>query len=278
MFDHVVAAILSCRVSRHTMLADTLYRKPRTSGVQVLQRRGDGDARELTTWRVRAGAGREQRHAIAGEESILVVQSGDAIIRVAGEQFPVSRKDVFEERATAVYAPPGADLIVLPSTDFEAIIFSTPASVTAAPAIVRPSDVRVNARGKDIYSREVHDIFVNDDQVSRLLVGETFNPPGHWSSFPPHKHDGRDGEPVLEEVYYFRVSPAQGFGQQMLYTDDGECVAHVVRDGDTVLLPYGYHPVAAAPGYRLYYLWGMAGQQRKLALHEDPAHKWIHTS
>jgi len=260
------------------MLTDTLYRKPRAEGVQPLQRRGDGGARELSTWRLRVAAGGEARHAVPGEEGVLVVQSGAATVSVAGQQFAVSRKGVFEERATAIYVPPGADLLVAPSADFEAIFFSTPSNAAAAPAIVQPPAVRVNARGRDIYSREVHDIFVTDDSVSRLMVGETFNPPGHWSSFPPHKHDGRDGEPVLEEVYYFRVSPPQGFGQQMLYTEDGECVAHVVRDGDTVLLPYGYHPVAAAPGYRLYYLWGMAGQQRKLALHEDPAHTWIHTS
>lgn len=260
------------------MLNDTLYRKPRVDGVQPLQRRGDGDARELSTWRLRVPAGAEARHSVPGEEGVLVVQSGAAAVSVSGQQFSVSRKDVFEERATAIYVPSGADVAVAASTDFEAILFSTPAQAAAQPAIVRPSDVRVNARGKDVYSREVHDIFVTDKQVSRLMVGETFNPPGHWSSFPPHKHDGRDGEPVLEEVYYFRISPAQGFGQQMLYTEAGECVAHVVRDGDTVLLPYGYHPVAAAPGYRLYYLWGMAGAQRRLALHEDPAHKWIHTS
>ena len=260
------------------VLSDTLYRKARVDGVQPLQRRGDGGARELSTWRLRAPTGSELRHATAGEESVLVVQAGAATISVGGQQFDVSRQGVFEERATAVYAPPGAPIVVLASSDFEAIVFSTPSKVEAAPALVRPSDVRVNARGKDIYAREVHDILVTDPHASRLMVGETFNPPGHWSSFPPHKHDGRDGEPVLEEVYYFRVSPSQGFGQQMLYTADGECVAHVVRDGDTVLLPYGYHPVAAAPGYRLYYLWGMAGEQRKLALHEDPAHKWIHTS
>ena len=62
----------------------------------------------------------------------------------------------------------------------------------------------------------------------------------------------------------------------MLYTNDGESAAHTVRDGDAVLLPYGYHPVAASPGYTLYYLWAMAGEERKLALHEDPAHTWIH--
>ena len=83
------------------------------------------------------------------------------------------------------------------------------------------------------------------------MVGETFNPPGHWSSFPPHKHDGKNGEPFLEEVYHFRVSPAHGFGHQMLYTEDGESVTHQVRDGDAVLLPYGYHPVSSPPGYSL---------------------------
>jgi 5-deoxy-glucuronate isomerase len=122
----------------------------------------------------------------------------------------------------------------------------------------------------------VHDIFVTDPHAQRLMVGETFTPPGHWSSFPPHKHDGRDGEPTLEELYYFRVDPPQGFGHQMLYTADGEVVTHAVKDGDAVLLPYGYHPVSAPPGYTLYYLWAMAGAERRLALHEDPDHRWIH--
>lgn len=258
------------------MLSDTLYRKPRVDGVQLLQRRGDGDARELSTWRLRVKAGSRERHASPGEETILVAHSGAATVTVAGQQFSVSRKNVFDERATAVYVPPGAPIVISASTDFEAILFSAPTEARGTPAVVTPADVRVNARGKDIYSREVHDIFVTDAHAQRLMVGETFNPPGHWSSFPPHKHDGRDGEPVLEEVYYFRIDPSQGFGQQMLYTADGECVAHVVRDGDAVLLPYGYHPVASPPGYRLYYLWAMAGAERRLALHEDPDHKWIH--
>jgi 5-deoxy-glucuronate isomerase len=177
-----------------------------------------------------------------------------------------------------VYVPPGSSLVVSADEPLEAVLFSTPAPAAddAHAAIVTPDHVRVNQRGRDGYAREVHDIFVTDPHVRRLMVGETFNPPGHWSSFPPHKHDGRDGEPVLEEVYYYRVNPPQGFGQQMLYTSDGECQTHTVRDGDAVLLPYGYHPVCSPPGYTLYYLWGMAGGERRLALHEDPAHAWIH--
>jgi 5-deoxy-glucuronate isomerase len=259
-----------------TMLTDTLFRHPRTEGVQILQRRGQAGAHEISTRRVVLAAGSAASVTIPGEEAVVVVQQGSASLAVAGQSWTVSRKDVFSERATALYLPPGAMLEIGAREHLEAVIFSTPSTGGGEPVVVRPDEVQVNARGRANYSREVHNIFVDDPHVRRLMVGETFNPPGNWSSFPPHKHDGRDGEPCLEEVYYYRVDPPQGFGQQMLYTSDGECVTHSVRDGDTVLLPYGYHPVSSPPGYRLYYLWGMAGEQRKLALHEDPAHKWIH--
>ena len=260
------------------MLTNTLYRAGREAGLRTLQRRGEAGAKELTTSRLRLDEGATHQYQIVDEETVLVLQEGRGRFVTGDGEWTLSRSNVFDERASAVYVPPGARVTVTAETPLEAVLFSTPAPAGGKAIAVRPGDVEVNARGRDIYSREVHNVLVTDPYVKRLMVGETFNPPGHWSSFPPHKHDGRDGEPVLEEVYYFRVSPPQGFGQQMLYTEGGECVAHVVRDGDTVLLPYGYHPVAAAPGYRLYYLWGMAGQQRKLALHEDPAHKWIHAS
>jgi 5-deoxy-glucuronate isomerase len=167
-------------------------------------------------------------------------------------------------------------LTVSADAPLEAILVSTPAQGRGVPVLREAADIQPVARGRDAYAREVHDLFVTDPHAQRLMVGETFNPAGHWSSYPPHKHDGRDGEPVLEEVYHYRVDPPQGFGHQMLYTADGESVTHVVHDGDAVLLPYGYHPVSAPPGYRLYYLWAMAGAERRLALHEDPAHRWIH--
>ena len=258
------------------MLNQTLFRIPRESGVQTLQRRGEAGAREMSTRRVRLEPGAAAQVRIPGEEAVMVVQRGRATLSIADRTWDAARDDVFTERATALYLPPDAALDIHAVTSFEAVIFSTPAPPGGNAVLVGPNDVQVNARGRANYAREVHNIFVDDPHVRRLMVGETFNPPGNWSSFPPHKHDGRDGEPCLEEVYYYRVDPPQGFGQQMLYTNDGECVTHSVRDGDTVLLPYGYHPVSSPPGYRLYYLWGMAGEQRKLALHEDPAHRWIH--
>lgn len=258
------------------MLSDTLSRLPRRDGLQLLQKRGERGAKELTTWRLCLSPGGSLTFEGRDEETVLVLQQGRGVITVGDARFQVSRASVFTERATALYLPPGATLHVDATSALEAILFSTPAPAGAPAVLAGPDDVVVNPRGRLNYTREVHDIFVRDPHVRRLMVGETFNPPGNWSSYPPHKHDGRDGEPKLEEVYYFRIDPEQGFGHQVLYTSDGESVTHQVKDGDAVLLPYGYHPVSSPPGYRLYYLWAMAGDERKLALFEDPAHTWIH--
>jgi 5-deoxy-glucuronate isomerase len=258
------------------MLTDTLYRVPRAAGLHLLQRRGEGGARELTSWRLRLEPAQTARFTVDDEEAVGVLQEGRGTLTVDGQSWTVSRPGVFTSRATAIYLPPRHTLLVSADARLEMVLVSTPASEGRTPALMQPDQVVVNSRGRGSFSREVHDIFVGDPYAQRLMVGETFNPAGHWSSFPPHKHDGRDGEPVLEEVYHFRLDPPQGFGSQMLYTAEGESVVHQVRDGDTVLLPYGYHPVSAPPGYRLYYLWAMAGHERRLALYEDPAHRWIH--
>jgi 5-deoxy-glucuronate isomerase len=241
------------------MLSETLFRVPREPGLHILQRRGERGARELTSARLRLGAGEQASYVRDGEETIAVLQQGRGTFATPGFTWDVSRSGVFTERATAICLPPGVTLTVTAQSDLEAVLVSAPSTERGTVAVVGPDDVIVNPRGRGNYAREVHDIFVRDPYAKRLMVGETFNPPGHWSSFPPHKHDGRNGEPCLEEVYHFRVDPPHGFGHQMLYTEDGEAVTHQVRDGDAVLLPYGYHPVSSPPGYSLYYLWAMAG-------------------
>jgi 5-deoxy-glucuronate isomerase len=258
------------------MLADTLFRIPRAEGLQVLQRRGEHGAHELTSHRLRLAPGGSMRFSMAGEETVVVLQEGEGTFTAARQSWPVRRSSVFTDRATALLLPAGVELTVAAHTAIEAVLVSAPAESGGEPVLFGPDQVQVNVRGRGNYTREVHDICVRDPYGRRLMVGETFNPPGHWSSYPPHKHDGGDGEPYLEEVYHYRVDPPQGFGHQMLYTNEGESVTHTVRDGDAVLLPYGYHPVSAPPGYWLYYLWALAGRERNLALYEDPAHRWIH--
>jgi len=258
------------------MLSETHFRTPRSEGLHVIQRRGERGARELTTRRLTSSAGRSTTFVSADEETIVVLLQGRGRFTAGGQSWEVARSSVFTDRATALLLPPGLELTVHAETDLEALLTSTPASPGGEPILLPPSDVVVQNRGRDLYKREVHNLFVGDPHARRLSVGETYNDTGNWSSYPPHKHDGRDGELRLEEMYYYRVDPADGFGLHVQYTADGEAVTHQVRDGDLVLIPYGYHSVAAPPGYRLYYLWAIAGDERKLAVFEDPAYQWLH--
>jgi 5-deoxy-glucuronate isomerase len=209
------------------------------------------------------------------QEAALVLVHGD----VAFDGETATRTSVFEQRASAVYLPPGSSVTVAATTDAELALAATIGyqltDTTGGPSVVHPDDVVVQPRGKPGWERDVHDVIADTVPARHLLVGETFNAAGQWSSFPPHKHDGADGEPVLEEVYYYRFDRPDGFGFQGLYEPDGEERAVFLRHGSIVGIPRGYHPVCAAPGYRLYYLWVLVGEQRQLAMHEDPAHRWL---
>jgi len=230
-------------------------------------------------------------HTIAvpdGLEAALVLLAGDVTIRAATEE-RARRRDVFDSPATGVHMPPGTSIEIEAHDRTELALAATVggdvhATDRAAPQIVDSSQVVVHERGKPGWQRSVHDVIADSVPAQRLLVGETFNAAGQWSSFPPHKHDGGDGEPALEEVYYYRFDRPDGFGFQGLYEPaDPEHGAReravFLRHGSVVGIPRGYHPVCAAPGYRLYYLWALStvpGTPRGLALYEDPAHRWLH--
>jgi 5-deoxy-glucuronate isomerase len=218
--------------------------------------------------------------ATGADEALLVVlESSGAAIEVDGQHFPMpDRTSVFDELPTAVYVPPGHEATL--SGTLLAGVFRAPAGEDPpGPYLIAAADVRAQSRGSGNFAREVRDILPADRPATRLLVGETINPPGNWSSSPPHKHD-RNAPPQeteLEEIYLYRVDPAQGFGLQLSYRDEAPAgdVAHRVQDLDIVAIPSGYHPVVAGPGYRLYYLWGLAGAGRELRWFPDPAHAWV---
>jgi 5-deoxy-glucuronate isomerase len=124
----------------------------------------------------------------------------------------------------------------------------------------------------------VRNILPETEATESLLIAEVITPGGNWSSYPPHKHDrlAEPEESALEEIYYHRLNPTQGFAFQRVYTDDRSLDETVcVEDGDVVLVPRGYHPVGAPHGYDLYYLNVMAGPKRTWIFNNDPAHAWI---
>ena len=134
-------------------------------------------------------------------------------------------------------------------------------------------------RGKGSNTRYVTNILPETDPGAHsLLVVEVITPGGNTSSYPPHKHDTDDlpHESLLEETYYHRLNPPQGFAMQRVYTDDRSLdEALVIEDGDVTLVPRGYHPVAAVHGYDLYYLNVMAGPKRTWKFHNAVEHEWL---
>jgi 5-deoxy-glucuronate isomerase len=230
----------------------------------------------------------EHRFETGDREYVLDIFGGLCTVNISAKTgsatFPEigERQNVFAGRPTMVYIPRDARVsIFAESESFEGVLISAPGEKGYSPVLVCPQEVQTRLVGKDNWQRTVHTAIGENIRANRLLVGETVNPPGNWSSAPPHKHDRyEDPEVPMEEVYLYKTNPAQGFGLQRVYTAPGDAdpfdVTYAVHDDDTVVLPRGYHPVVAAPGYQLLYLWALAGEERKYgAWSDDPDHAWI---
>lgn len=214
-----------------------------------------------------------------GSGTVEVVITGKASIRLSFGP----RRDLFADKASLVYLPPGVKFkFHAGDAGVSGPLIYAGAKGNGEPYLVTPGQITPRQVGRDNWQRTVCLGTVPECNAKRLIVGETFNPPGNWSSYPPHKHDCHipGVESPLEEVYSYRFSPANGFALQRIYETAGAADrldrAFVVEEGDTMILPRGYHPVAAAPGYRLYYLWILAGETLSYgAWSDDPAHCWL---
>lgn len=217
-----------------------------------------------------------------GREVILVLVEGHARVQGAGADWGVmgARLDVFEKTAPhCLYLPPGE------AWSAEAVGGCTLAVCTAPgrggyPARrLGPEGITLTPRGQGANLRHINNIAMeNRDVAESLLVTEVFTPAGNWSSYPSHRHDEDDFPrmTLLEETYYHRLNPPQGFAIQRVYTEDGALdETMTVKNHDVVLVPRGHHPCAAPYGYELYYLNVMAGPLRKWRFQNDPAHDWI---
>ncbi|MGD9966246.1 MAG: 5-deoxy-glucuronate isomerase [Hyphomonadaceae bacterium] len=222
-----------------------------------------------------AGGGESAR------EACIIVLSGRCDVEVGGQRFENigRRMSVFEDAPpAAVYAPAGALYAITARTPLEVAIGSAPGQGGGEARLIPSDRISRETRGQGTNTRYVRNILPETERADSLLIAEVITPGGNWSSYPPHKHD-RLAEPEeshLEEVYYHRLNPPQGFAFQRVYTDDRSLDETVsVEDGDVVLVPRGYHPVGAPHGYDLYYLNIMAGPKRTWIFNNDPAHAWI---
>lgn len=195
------------------------------------------------------------------------------------------RMSPFEGMPASAYVPWKTKYQLVAATECEIAVCSAPADLKAqrnskwasAPRVVVPDQLTRETRGVGSNVRYATKILWEEDEASSLLVVEVITPAGHWSSYPPHKHDTDNlpHESQLEEAYYYRHNPEQGFAIQRIYTDDRSLDTVVVpHDRDIVLVARGYHPVGAPPMYEVYYLNVMAGPKRVWRFRDDPDHAW----
>lgn len=215
-------------------------------------------------------------------EVILVLVEGKAQVTAAGQDWGLmgDRLDVFDRRPPhALYLPPGQDWTATATSPCTLAVCSAPARGDHPPARIGPDGIATVTRGKGTNTRYIHPIAMEErDVADQLLVTEVYTPAGHWSSYPPHRHDEDDFPRMtwLEETYYHRLNPPQGYAHQRVFTEDGTLDETMsVANHDVVLVPKGHHPCAAPYGYDLYYLNVMAGPLRKWRFQNHPDHDWI---
>jgi 5-deoxy-glucuronate isomerase len=217
----------------------------------------------------------------AGSEVCIVVLGGTVTLSQGDQRWADigERADVFDDHAPyALYLPEGSGIAVHAHTHAEIGIASAPGPGRIGSRLIEPAQMKRFARGSGLNERFVCDILPQTEPAEHLLVVEVVTPGGHSSSYPPHKHDTDNlpAESSLEETYYHRLKPAQGFAFQRVYTDDRSIdESMAVEDHDVVLVPRGYHPVVVPHGYDSYYLNVMAGPKREWHFKNDPAHEWM---
>jgi 5-deoxy-glucuronate isomerase len=221
----------------------------------------------------------------SGTDELLVLPlSGGCVVECESRRFELAgRDDVFAGVSDFAYVPTDAEVRVTSGGGGRFALPSARAGRRLDPAYGAAEEVAVELRGAGHASRQVNNVCTPATfPADRLIAVEVLTPGGNWSSYPPHKHDERrEGEVVLEEIYYFEVTGQDGVGYQRVYSSGPDRQIDVcaeVRSGDVVLVPYGYHgPSMAAPGYDLYYLNVMAGpgEERVWRFCDDPAHAWV---
>jgi len=233
------------------------------TGRRVSVAPGKTAARFLNYGRIAIGAGDAAiRFQNNDHETGLICLKGVAKVSTSGETFELSQYD-------AVYVPRDSDIEVAANKEgCDVAEISAPVSRRYPIKFVSYQEVRANPKlhmiaGKPPAERDLNVLIGANVEAGRIMAGVTFSTPGNWTSWPPHEHAR-----MLEEAYLFIDMPAPSFGVQFVYTDPKQPeLVQLVREGDVVLMPQGYHPNVAAPGGQVNFLWMMAaireGEDRK---------------
>jgi len=196
------------------------------------------------------------RFSTEEQETTLICLKGNAKVTAEGTSFELGRYD-------SLYIPRDSEVEVVAVVEgCDLAEVSSPVANRYPTQFVRFAEVQQDPTlhfkaGGPTAEREVNILIGKNVEAGRLLAGVTFSKPGNWTSWPPHEHAA-----MLEEAYLYVDMPAPGWGIQLVYTNPGEPeLVAVVREGDCVLMPKGYHPNVAAPGGAINFLWMMAANR-----------------
>jgi len=242
------------------------YKISQKEGYQSIVTTENSDLEYLNFSIFQSGKLKEFKGNSEKKEIAFVITSGVLKFFADGKLLgKVRRKDVFEEPPFAMYIPPFTNYSIEFEEESTVCLTSCKAEKKNKPALITPNDLRTKRVGEETFYRNVTDIISENFPAERLIVGETINDPGNWSSYPPHKHD-KDNPPEevkIEEVYYFKIVPETGFGVIRVFGDEDDHL-FLLCNNEVVTIPKGYHPVGIAPKHQIYYLWALAGENRVL--------------
>jgi 5-deoxy-glucuronate isomerase len=188
-------------------------------------------------------------------ETAFLCMGGSCSVTVNGTRHELDTYD-------GMYVPRDSSVEVSTSGTVDLVECSAEVEGKYPLQIVRYADVKKDPAlhfraGGAATSRDLNIVIGKNVEAGRLLAGFTRSQPGNWTSWPPHEHTR-----MLEEVYVYFDMPAPAFGIQLVYTNPDEPeLAALVRDGDAVLMPAGYHPNVAAPGHGINFIWMMAAHK-----------------
>ena len=188
-------------------------------------------------------------------ETALICLSGRAAVNARGREFEIGRYD-------AIYIPRDTTIEVSTNNATDVAEFSSDVEGEYPLQVVRHAETDQDpglkfSTGGPGSSRKLNMLIAKNVEAGRLVAGFTYSDPGNWTSWPPHEH-----AKILEEMYVYFDMPPPAYGVQLVYnnTEYPELVT-VVRDGDAVLMPSGYHPNVSVPGYGIAFLWAMAAHR-----------------
>lgn len=185
-------------------------------------------------------------------ETALLCMKGACRVTLGGQGHDLDTYD-------AIYIPRGTAVEVTTATEVDLVECAADVEGEYPVQIVRYAQVQEDPTlkfdtGDPSSRRNVNIVIGKNVRAGRIVIGFTRSLPGHWTSWPPHEHTK-----LLEEVYVYFDMPAPAFGIQLVYTNvEQPEFIRVVRDGDAVLMPAGYHPNVAAPGHNINFIWMMA--------------------